>query len=58
VSAGGSTGSSVSVALSEPMGCGVELYAEGSDEHLLLMALLDNLGKGSAVAAVQNLNRV
>ncbi len=45
-----------SVALSEPMGCGVELYAEGSDEHLLLVALLDNLGKGSAVAAVQNLN--
>jgi N-acetyl-gamma-glutamyl-phosphate reductase len=45
-----------SIALSEPMGCGVELYAEGNDEHLLLVALLDNLGKGSAVAAVQNMN--
>jgi N-acetyl-gamma-glutamyl-phosphate reductase len=45
-----------SVALSEPMGCGVELHAEGSDEHLLLVAVLDNLGKGSAIAAVQNMN--
>jgi N-acetyl-gamma-glutamyl-phosphate reductase len=45
-----------SIPLSEPMGCGVELYAEGSDEHLLLMVVLDNLAKGSAVAVVQNMN--
>ena len=47
-----------SVALSEPMSCGVELYVEGSDEHLLLVVVLDNLGKGSAVAAVQNMNLI
>ncbi|WP_261360446.1 hypothetical protein [Gemmata massiliana] len=29
---------------------------EGNDDHLLLLARLDNLGKGSAVAAVQNMN--
>jgi N-acetyl-gamma-glutamylphosphate reductase len=29
---------------------------EGNNEHLLLVALLDNLRKGSAVAAVQNMN--
>ena len=34
---------------------GVELFVEGDDD-LLLVARLDNLGKGSAVAALQNLN--
>jgi N-acetyl-gamma-glutamyl-phosphate reductase len=38
------------------MHCGVELYVEGNDEHLLLLARLDNLGKGSAIAALQNMN--
>jgi N-acetyl-gamma-glutamyl-phosphate reductase len=31
------------------------LYVEGR-EHMLLLARLDNLGKGSAVAAVQSMN--
>ena len=45
-----------SAALPPEPGSGVELYVEGNDEHLLLLARLDNLGKGSAVAALQNLN--
>lgn len=49
---GGLTGS---ITLPQTIGCGVELYVEGN-EHLLLLARLDNLGKGSAVAAVQNVN--
>ncbi|MCE9565294.1 MAG: N-acetyl-gamma-glutamyl-phosphate reductase [Planctomycetes bacterium] len=50
---GGLTGS---ITLSNPLGVGVELYVEGNDDHLLLMARLDNLGKGSAIAAIQNMN--
>jgi N-acetyl-gamma-glutamyl-phosphate reductase len=45
-----------SVALSQAVGSGVELFVEGNEDHLLLLARLDNLGKGSAVAALQNLN--
>jgi N-acetyl-gamma-glutamyl-phosphate reductase len=45
-----------SVALSQVVGSGVELLVEGNDDHLLLLARLDNLGKGSAIAAIQNLN--
>lgn len=45
-----------SIVLPEVTGCGVELFVEGNDEHLLLVARLDNLGKGSAVAAIQNMN--
>ena len=44
------------ITLSNAMGCGVELFVEGNDEHLLLLARLDNLGKGSAIAAIQNMN--
>jgi N-acetyl-gamma-glutamyl-phosphate reductase len=51
--AGGLTSS---VALSGSLGCGVELFVEGNDDHLLLLARLDNLGKGSAIAAIQNMN--
>jgi N-acetyl-gamma-glutamyl-phosphate reductase len=45
-----------SVALPQKIGCGAELYVEGNNDHLLLLARLDNLGKGSAVAALQNMN--
>jgi N-acetyl-gamma-glutamyl-phosphate reductase len=45
-----------SVALAPPLGVGVELFVEGNDDHLLLLARLDNLGKGSAIAAIQNMN--
>lgn len=45
-----------SVGISQSMHCGVELYVEGNENHLLLLARLDNLGKGSAVAALQNMN--
>jgi N-acetyl-gamma-glutamyl-phosphate reductase len=45
-----------SILLPQTMGCGVELYVEGNDEHLLLLARLDNLGKGSAIASIQNMN--
>jgi N-acetyl-gamma-glutamyl-phosphate reductase len=34
----------------------VELFVTGHDEQILLMARLDNLGKGASGAAVQNLN--
>jgi N-acetyl-gamma-glutamyl-phosphate reductase len=34
----------------------VELFVSGNTEQILLMARLDNLGKGAAGAAVQNLN--
>lgn len=34
----------------------VDLFVWGNDEQILLMACLDNLGKGAAGAAVQNLN--
>jgi len=44
-----------SISLPQAMGCEVELFVEGKD-HLLLVARLDNLGKGSAVAALQNMN--
>lgn len=43
------------VALLHKIGHRVELFVEGK-EHLLLLARLDNLGKGSATAALQNLN--
>jgi N-acetyl-gamma-glutamyl-phosphate reductase len=43
-----------------PTGCNgtndVELFVFGDDEHPLLVARLDNLGKGASGAAVQNLN--
>jgi N-acetyl-gamma-glutamyl-phosphate reductase len=43
-----------------PTGCNgtnrVELLVSGNEEHLLLTARLDNLGKGAAGAAVQNIN--
>ncbi|MBA4191104.1 MAG: N-acetyl-gamma-glutamyl-phosphate reductase [Planctomycetaceae bacterium] len=45
-----------SVALSQPLGIGVELFVEGNNDHLLLLARLDNLRKGSAIAAIQNMN--
>ena len=45
-----------SVALPPAPGAGVELFVEGTDDHLLLLARLDNLGKGSAVASIQNMN--
>ena len=32
------------------------VFVEGNADHLLLIARLDNLGKGAAGAAVQNLN--
>jgi N-acetyl-gamma-glutamyl-phosphate reductase len=48
-------GLSGSVALTQTQGNGVELFVEGQD-HLLLLARLDNLGKGSAGAALQNMN--
>jgi N-acetyl-gamma-glutamyl-phosphate reductase len=34
----------------------IELFVFGRPEQLLLVARLDNLGKGAAGAAVQNLN--
>jgi N-acetyl-gamma-glutamyl-phosphate reductase len=34
----------------------VDLFVSGNNEQILLMARLDNLGKGAAGAAVQNLN--
>jgi N-acetyl-gamma-glutamyl-phosphate reductase len=43
-----------------PTGCNgtnlIELFVFGHDEQILLVARLDNLGKGAAGAAVQNLN--
>jgi N-acetyl-gamma-glutamyl-phosphate reductase len=45
-----------SIALSPALGRGVELFVEGNQDHLLLLARLDNLGKGSAIAALQNMN--
>jgi N-acetyl-gamma-glutamyl-phosphate reductase len=45
-----------SIPLPQVMGCGVELYVEGNNDHLLLVARLDNLGKGSAIASIQNMN--
>jgi N-acetyl-gamma-glutamyl-phosphate reductase len=45
-----------SIALQQSVGRGVELFVEGNDENLLLLARLDNLGKGSAIAALQNMN--
>lgn len=45
-----------SVALPSGVGWGVDLYVEGNDDHVLLFARLDNLAKGSAGAAVQNVN--
>jgi N-acetyl-gamma-glutamyl-phosphate reductase len=43
-----------------PTGCNgtndVELFVFGDDAHPLLLARLDNLGKGASGAAVQNLN--
>ena len=43
-----------------PTGCNgtndVEIFVFGDDEHPLLVARLDNLGKGASGAAVQNLN--
>jgi N-acetyl-gamma-glutamyl-phosphate reductase len=34
----------------------IELFVFGHDEQILLLARLDNLGKGASGAAVQNLN--
>ena len=34
----------------------IELFVYGHDTHVLLVARLDNLGKGASGAAVQNLN--
>ncbi len=34
----------------------IDLFVYGHEEHILLIARLDNLGKGAAGAAVQNLN--
>jgi N-acetyl-gamma-glutamyl-phosphate reductase len=45
-----------SLALSATMGRGAELFVEGNEEHLLVLARLDNLGKGSAIATIQNMN--
>jgi N-acetyl-gamma-glutamyl-phosphate reductase len=45
-----------SIALGQGIGPGVELYVEGNEEDLLLVARLDNLGKGGAIAALQNMN--
>jgi len=43
-----------------PTGCndtnGVDLFVLGNEDQILLLARLDNLGKGSSGAAVQNLN--
>jgi len=43
-----------------PLGCNgtnrVELFVFGNDEQVLVVARLDNLGKGASGAAVQNLN--
>jgi N-acetyl-gamma-glutamyl-phosphate reductase len=44
----------------EPEGCNgsnrVELFVFGHSEQVVLIARLDNLGKGAAGAAVQNMN--
>ena len=34
----------------------MEIYVEGNDERIILMARYDNLGKGASGAAVQNMN--
>ncbi len=43
-----------------PLGCNhtnrVDIFVWGSTNHILLTACLDNLGKGAAGAAIQNLN--
>jgi N-acetyl-gamma-glutamyl-phosphate reductase len=43
-----------------PMGCNdtnrLELFVFGHEEQILIIARLDNLGKGASGAAVQNLN--
>jgi N-acetyl-gamma-glutamyl-phosphate reductase len=44
-----------SIPLPPAPGSGVDLFVEGNDQ-VLLVARLDNLGKGGAVAAVQNVN--
>ena len=35
---------------------GLKLYVTGSGDMALVVSLLDNLGKGAAGAAVQNMN--
>ena len=43
-----------------PTGCNgtnnLEIYVRGNDKHILLIARLDNLGKGASGAAVQCMN--
>ena len=34
----------------------IDLFIYGHEEHIMLIARLDNLGKGAAGAAIQNLN--
>jgi N-acetyl-gamma-glutamyl-phosphate reductase len=34
----------------------VEIYVTGNDEQIMLVSVLDNLGKGSSGAAIQNMN--
>jgi N-acetyl-gamma-glutamyl-phosphate reductase len=34
----------------------LELYVAGNDEQIMLVSVLDNLGKGSSGAAIQNMN--
>lgn len=35
---------------------GMEIFVEGNDDRILLMARYDNLGKGASGAAIQNMN--
>jgi N-acetyl-gamma-glutamyl-phosphate reductase len=34
----------------------LEIYVTGNDDQIMLISVLDNLGKGSSGAAVQNMN--
>jgi len=34
----------------------LEIYVVGNDEQIMLVSVLDNLGKGSSGAAIQNMN--
>ena len=35
---------------------GLEIAVSGNDDHILLVATYDNLGKGASGAAIQNMN--
>ena len=39
-----------------PVNDGMEIFVEGNEDRIMLMARYDNLGKGASGAAIQNMN--